>query len=114
MTLVYAYQSRALTKDITILDANSGVITPGNSDNIRASIGHEGETPVFTVTSGTNTANGSSFTKNYTAGVNRLRIVEADLAFSPGTYTLFIDFQDGTDNGIYKVIDRQVFVLEAT
>jgi len=116
MTLILAYQNRGLTRDITILDTDGDTITPGANDNVRAIIGREGETAQLTITGGTATANGSSFTTNSpTSGKNRLRLDAADLALiDPGTYTLFIDYFDNADAQEWKNVDRQVFVLEET
>jgi len=116
MTLILAYQNRGLTRDITIRDANEVTITLGANDNVRAIIGREGETPQLTITGGTATVNGSSFTPNSpSSGKNRLRLDASDLALiSPGTYTLFIDFFDNADAQEWKNVDRQVFVLENT
>jgi hypothetical protein len=114
MSLIYAYQSRGLQKDITILDADGDTITPGSSDKIRAIIGRLGETAKLTVSSDAATSNGSSFTKGAT---NRLRLDASDLAaIDPGTYTLFIDYFDADDGagGEWKTVDRQVMQIEDT
>lgn len=111
MSLVYLYQNRTMAKDITIQDGDGETITPGASDLVRATILRIGSTAVFTVTSGTPTANGSSFTKG---AANRLKIVAADLAsIDPGTYSLLIDFYDGADSQ-WKNVDRQCLVLESS
>ena len=115
MALVLAYQDRGLTHDIAILDTNGDTIIPGNNDNIRAIIGRLGETPKLTITGGTDTDNGSSFTKNFTAGVNRLRLDASDLALiEPGIYTLSTDYFNNADGQEWKVVSRQVFALERT
>ncbi len=111
MALIYAYQNRGLTRDVTIQDVNGNTITPGDSDKVRAIIGRDGETAKLTVTSGTNTANGSSFTKG---AANRLRLDASDLSFSSGVYTLQIDFYDAADAAEWKTVSRQVLVLEGT
>lgn len=111
MSLVYAYKSRGLSKDITILDADGAAVTPGSSDKIRATIGREGETAKLTVTSDAPTDNGSNFTKG---AVNRLRLDALDLAFEPGAYTLMIDLYDAADSAEWKTVSRQVLVLEDT
>ena len=111
MSLVLAYKSRGLTRDITILDAAGTAIVPGANDLVRATILREGQAAKLAVTSGTNTTNGSSFTKNFTSGVNRLRLDAADLAFAAGTYTLQIDYFDNADAQEWKAVDRQVFTL---
>jgi len=104
-----------LTRDITIQDTNGDTITPGNNDNVRAIIGRLGETSKLTITGGTDTANGSSFTKNNTAGVNRLRLDASDLALiEPGVYTLFVDYYNHADGQEWKNVDRQCFALEET
>ena len=41
MSLIHAYQSRGLTRDITINDVDGNAITPGTNDQIRVIIGHE-------------------------------------------------------------------------
>ena len=111
MSLFYVYKNRGISKDITVLDADSETITPGDSDKVRAIIGRKGETPKLTVTSGTPTSNGSSFTKGAT---NRLRLDASDLDFAPGVYNLIIDFYDAGDTAEWKNVSRQVFCLEDT
>lgn len=127
MALIYAYQGRSLTKDITILDGAGTIIVPTGSDKIRAIIGREGQLGTnlagakLVVNDSPATTNGSVFEKNTpTPGVNRLRLCEADLGFEPGVYTLFVEFFDAEDpdaadpTGEWKNVSRQVFVLEAT
>jgi len=111
MSLIYAYNNRGLTRDVTIEDAAGATITPGVNDKLRAVIGREGEAAKLTVTSDAATANGSSFTKGAT---NCLRLDAADLAFDPGVYTLTIDYFDNADAGEWKNVDRQCFCLENT
>ena len=121
MSLILAYQSRGLTKDITVLDADGDAIALGDNDLLRIVIGHPGLLGVdfadaeFVVVSGTPTGNGSSITKNSpSSGVNRLRIDASDLTFDPGIYTLFVDLFDNADTQEWKNVDRQVFRLEDT
>lgn len=110
MTLILAYKSRGITREITILDAAGDTITPGANDTIKAIVLRLGETPKLTVTSASATANGSSFTKGATC---TLRLDNADLAtIDPGTYTLEIQLVDNADLQEPKVVQRQVFVLE--
>ena len=109
MALILAYKDRGLTRDITIQDINGAAIVPGNTDKIRAVIGREGETAKLTVTSDVATANGSSFTKGT---ANRLRLDASDLSFDPGVYSLTIDFYDSHDVAEWKMVSKQVFVLE--
>jgi hypothetical protein len=111
MSLFYAYKSRGISKDITILDADGSTVTPGDSDKVRAIIGRADETAKLTITSGEDTSNGSSFTKGST---NRLRIDASDLDFAAGVYTLMIDFYDAADSNEWKTVSRQVFCLEDT
>ncbi len=112
MSLILAYQNRGLTKNFTIDDAAGNPITLVAADRVRCIIGREGETPVkLSVTSGAPTANGSSVTAGAT---NVLRLDAGDLAFDPGTYTLFIDFFDSADSNEFKNVDRQTFRLEPT
>lgn len=110
MSLVLAYKSRAKVIDITIKDADGDAITPGANDKVRATIGREGEEAKLTVTSGTATANGSTFTKGST---NRLSLKASDLTFDPGTYTFLVDYYDNADSQ-WKNVERQVFQLENT
>ena len=110
MTLIYAYRNRGITRDVVIKDADGDTITPGSMDKIRAVIGREGETAKLTVSSDAATAAGSSFTKGAT---NRLRLDASDLDFDPGVYTLTIDFYDNSDAQEWKIVERQVFCLEA-
>lgn len=109
MALILAYRGRGLTRDITIKDAVGETITPGNNDHIRVSIGRLGDTPKLVVTSISATANGSFITKGT---FQRVRLDASDLEFEQGTYTFFIDYFDKADADEWKVIDRQVFVLE--
>ena len=111
MTLILAYQERNKTVDVYIKDANDETITPGAGDLVRIIIGREGETPKLSVTSGTDTANGSSVTKG---AANRVRLDAQDLTFAPGTYTLFVDYFDSADASEWKSVDRQCFQLELT
>ena len=111
MTLILAYQERNKTFDLVINDAADAAITPGVNDLVRISIGREGEVAKLTVTSGTDTANGSSVTKGAT---NRVRLDAQDLDFEPGTYTLFVDYFDTADSSEWKNVSRQVFALEDT
>lgn len=108
MTMILGYQNKGLTRDIIIQDAVGGTITPGVNDKVRATIYREGETPVFTVTSGTPTAAGSSFTKGAT---NRLRIDATDMSFRVGTYCLRVDYFDNADAAEWKEVEQQCFVL---
>ena len=109
MSLIYAYKERGITRDVTILDVDGETITPGDGDLVRAVIGRDGEAPVLTVTSGSPTANGSSFTKGE---ANRLRLDAADLDFDPGTYTLTVEYHDNADAQEWKVVEKQCFHLE--
>lgn len=103
-------QNRGGTRNVVIRDAAGAVITPGVNDLVRVRIGREGETEVFTVTSGTPTAAGSSVTAG---AMNVLRIDATDLAFSPGVYTMYVDYFDNADAAEWKEVDRQDFCLEA-
>lgn len=121
MSLIYAYQNRGLSRNITITDANGDTIIPSSGDKIRVVIGREGKLgsdlsgAKLVVTSDGATANGSSFAKNsVSSGTHRLRLDASDLAFGPGVYTLFVDYFDSNDASEWKNCDRQVFCLEAT
>lgn len=111
MSLLYLYQNRTVVKDITIQDSDDATITPSSADKIRATILRLGVSAVLTVTSDAPTANGSSFTK----GASNRLTVDADdaAAIDPGTYTLLIDFYDGS-TGEWKNVDRQVVNVEET
>ena len=112
MALIYAFQNRGLTKDFSIDDADGNVITPGLNDKLRITIGRLGESALLSFTSDAATANGSSVTKGAT---NRLRLDASDLAaINPGTYTLQVDYFDNADAQEWKVVSRQVMVLEGT
>lgn len=112
MTLVYAYRSLGITRDITITPST---VSLGAADKLRARIQHRGRSAdLFTVTSDAATANGSSFTKNYSTGVHRLRIDASDLSAAlipDGIYTLAIEMFDNADTQEWKKIDNQVFAL---
>jgi hypothetical protein len=110
MTLIYAYQNRGITRNIVINDANGNAITPGVNDLVRATIGRDGETAKFSVTSGTPSAAGSSITAGAT---NVMRLDATDLGtIDPGTYTLQLDYFDMADAQEWKMIERQTMVLE--
>jgi hypothetical protein len=111
MTMILAHQGRGLSKDITILDANSDPITPDDDDIVRVTIGWQGEASQLTITSEAPTANGSSITKG---AAQRLRIDGADLNFNPGIYSMNVELFDYSDDGEWKTISRQVFALEKT
>src|SRR3990167_148671 len=110
MSIVYAYRTRGITKDITIKNGAGTTIVPGSNDKIRAIIGREGKLGTnfadaeFSVTSDAATANGSSFTKNSpSSGLNRLRLDASDLdAIPAGVWSLFIDFYDNADAAEWK------------
>lgn len=115
MSLIFAYKSRGLTKDLTILNGAGEAITPGDNDKLRITIGYEGQTPKLTFTSDAATANGSSITKGGgVGGSHRMRLDAADLSFGAGTYTLIFDYFDNADAEEWKNISRQVFSLEDT
>ena len=112
MTLLLAYQNRNFTRDIQLFAADGvTVITPTASDLVKATIFREGSTAVFTVTSGTDSANGSTFTKGATC---RLRIDAEDMTMPYGVYTLAIDYYDNADSQDWKTVERQCFVVEET
>lgn len=115
MSIIYAYKSRGLTKYLTVKDANGAAIAPGANDKLRVTIQRQGQDAVFTVTSGSDTASGSSLTKNSPSnGKNTLRLDASDLSFPAGVYTFLFDYFDNADASEWKNIDRQVFVLEDT
>lgn len=121
MALIYVYKNRGITKDFTITKADGTTLTPQANDKIRAIIGREGKLQSdlsgakLTVTSGSNTTNGSSFTKNSpSSGKNRLRLDASDLDFEPGVYTLLIDYFDNADSQEWKTVSRQILVLRGT
>ncbi len=114
MSLIYAYQNSGHTLDLTILDGAGATITPGANDKLRITIGHDSQTAKLTFTSDAATANGSSITKNSpSSGLNRLRLDASDLAFDAGTYSLNFEYFDNADASEYKMVSKQVFVLEA-
>lgn len=117
-TIVSAYQNRGLTKDFTFQNTSGRVTVPGSSDLIRVLIGRIATintAPLLTVLSGSDTAAGSSFTKNTPErGVHRLRLDATDLDFAPGTYSLLVDYFDAADASEWKTVSRHIFVLFAT
>lgn len=117
MSLIHCYQSRAITKDLTIKSGAGVTINPGDNDIIKFRVGREGTLdtePVLLVTSEAATGNGSTFTKNSpSTGLNRLVLKEEDLAFAPGVYTASIELYDNADSAL-KNVSRQVFNLERT
>lgn len=115
MSIIYAYKSRGLTKRLTIKDANGDAITPGANDKLRVIIQRQGQNAVFSITSGTDSDNGSSLTPNSPSnGKNTLRLDAGDLSFPAGAYDFLFDYFDRADSSEWKNIDRQVFVLEDT
>lgn len=117
MALILAYKNRGITKTITITNADGSTLVPSANDKIRIIIGLEGHLKSdlsgakLTVASDAPTANGSTFTKDTSAGANTLRLDNADLVFPAGIYTALIDYFDNADNEEWKTVDRQVFVL---
>lgn len=121
MAIIVAYKNRGLTKDVTVKNGAGDAISVGKNDKVRAVIGHVGRLGTdladakLVVTSGSDTSNGSSFTKNSpTTTKNRLRLDADDLNFDSGIYTLFIDYFDNADATEWKNVDRQVFCLKDT
>lgn len=108
MSLILAHQNRGTTRNLVIRDAAGTTITPDAADVVRAIIGREKQTPVLTVSSAAPTANGSRITKGAT---NELRLDASDLNFTPGVYTMFIDYFDAADAQEWKEVDEEVFVL---
>jgi len=108
MSLVQVYKNRGRTISIVIRDVNGVAIVPGDNDEVRVSVGRQGETPKFTVTSGLPTADGSSIAKGAS---NSLRLDANDLNFEAGVYTMFVDYFDNADGQEWKNVDRQVFHL---
>jgi len=117
MALFLAYQNLGITKNITITKADGTTLIPQVNDEIRAIVGKEGRLGVnnadakLVVASNAATANGSTFTKDESDGLNVLRLDASDLNFEAGTYTLFLDYYDNADAQEWKTIDRQVFQL---
>ena len=110
MTMIPVFDSRGISWDITIRGPdNATIITPGDSDFVRAIVKRQGRAAVLTVTSGTPTANGSSIT---TGATNRLRLDAADLVFGPGAYSMIVDYFDAADSSEWKTVEKQVFYLE--
>lgn len=118
MTLIHTTRNRGITKNIVVQDGRGNTITLGDSDVIRFILGREGKldsSPLLTVTSATPTDNGSSFQKNIVSGTNQLRLDASDLAgIAAGVYTASFDYFDASDSNEWKLISRQVFVVEAT
>lgn len=112
MALFYVHKERGITRDITI----TGVPTVGANDVLRARVQAKGVS-YLEFTSAAASGNGSTFTKN--AGQNdddtyyhRLRLDAQDLTFAAGTYEIVIELFDSADTDEWKIVDRQVFVLE--
>jgi hypothetical protein len=122
MALIYLYQGRGIAKNITILDGAGTVITPGDSDQIRAIVGRGGKLnadlsgALLVIRSDLPSVGGSTFTKNDPShGINQLEISPGDsAALFPGIYTLFIDLQDSADQYKWKNVSRQVLCVERT
>ena len=117
MSLIYCYQNRSITKDLTIKSGAGATIVPGENDLVRIRVGRSATidtAPVLAVTSNAATAAGSTLTTNSPgSGLNRLVLKAADLGFSPGTYTAAIDLWDNADSA-WKNVSRQIFQLEPT
>lgn len=121
MSLIYAYKSRGLTKDLDVRNALDEIIQPGVNDKLRVVIGREGalgtdlSTAKFVVVSDAPTANGSSLTiRGGNSSRHRLRLDAADLTFPPGVYSFFFDFFDNADAEEWKNIERHIFCIEDT
>lgn len=119
MAIIRANVSKGVTKDLTITKSDATTITPGANDKIRVVIGREGRLGTnnadaqLVVSSDAATANGSSFTKGGGGGAkNRLRLDASDLTFTPGVYTLWFEMFDADDSDEWKLVDKQVFVLD--
>ncbi len=108
MSLVRSQQGLGKTHNITLFDVDNNVIIPGINDEVRIHIARRCDEPVLTVASNAPTTNGSTLTKGE---INVLRLDADDLDFSPGTYTMFIEFFDNADAQEWKDVDQEVFVL---
>lgn len=109
MTVILAQQYRGQSIGLTVLDEHSNTVALSVNDKLRVSIGYEGQDPLFTVTSGTPTANGSMITLG---SPSVLRLDASDLTMDPGVYTLFVDHYDYSDRREWRNVDRQVFCLQ--
>ena len=129
VSLLYLCKGRSTARDIQINDSSGQIIIPSNLDKIRAIIGREGRMKSdlsgaeLVETSDADTQNGSSFDKNHSPGLNRLRLDQNDVNLIPaGVYTLFIDFFDAEDVdpedsipvGEWQNASRYVLVVEDT
>lgn len=116
MAHIHAYKDRGIVHDIILKDAIDNAIDLAAGDKLRAIIKRLGQTALLTVTSDAPTANGSSFTIDGgdDANEHRLRLDASDLTFSPGVYTLLIDYYDDDDADEWKSAERFVFSLEDT
>lgn len=113
MSLITAKKGLGKTVILTVLDAAGVAITPGANDLLRVRIMRQGEAVAFEVVSGTDTAAGSSITKNSpSTGQNTLRMDATDLGFDAGIYSFRFDYFDNADASEWKKVQDQVFSLE--
>jgi len=111
MTLIVLEQNRGKMLNIVMANADGTVITPGVADFVRVRIGRAGQADVLSLTSGTPSAAGSTITAGAT---NVVRLDATDLNFTPGTYTLFVEYFDAADALEWKLVDEQVLRMRRT
>ena len=116
--MIHGKRFRNLVRDFTVYAVDGEVFQPTENDTLRVIIGRGGrlteiiDSAELVVTSEEPTANGSSFEINTPElGVNRLSLVEDDLSFDAGSYTLLIELKE-SELDVWRTLSRRVFVLE--
>ena len=114
MTLILAHKGRQLTRDLTMLDADGDMVSPGANDVVRVKVSRTGQTLILDLDSVEASANGSTVTKNTpSAGVNRVKIVPADMSLlSAGVYSFELSLVDNADSQRIKHVDSQIMVVQ--
>jgi len=115
MSVVLGQKNRKLIRDITIKDADDGIITPGANDVVRIKVGRRGDAPLLDLDSAAASANGSTVSKNTpSAGINRVQIDQVDMnLLAPGIYTFEVSLVDNADAQAIKHVDFQIMIVQA-
>lgn len=111
---VDAYRNRNRQFTVTIYDADGAIVPVTSSDIVYLKIGRNEESPVFELSSGADSSNGSSMTA---ANPTVIEIKKEDLAtstFYAGVYDLEVGFMDNSDNDDLKHAQKGTFILHRT
>lgn len=112
MDVIVAYKGRHLIEDISIYDADGGLVTISAGDVVRIKIGRIGADPELDLDSAAASANGSTTTR---ANPTRLTISQNDLAdLTPGTRSIEVSIVDYNEGQIIKHAETGVFSVIGT